>query len=70
MKVTAILSLLAASAIAAPAAEIEARQDGAVNMMVTAAPQWTITNMKRVCATGVCTWSFVRILKQPLKRQI
>jgi hypothetical protein len=50
MKFAAIVTALsAATALAAPAPEIEVRQDGAVNMMATAAPQWTITNMKRVC---------------------
>ena len=29
----------------------------AVSQMA-AAPQWTITNMKRVCANGTCTWNF------------
>lgn len=56
---TILAAVLSASAFAAPAAEIDARDSPAtVNMMVTATPQWTIQNMKRVCTTTVCTWTF------------
>lgn len=55
---TILAAVLSASAFAAPAPEVEARDTPAVNMMVAATPQWTIEKMKRVCGSGVCTWSF------------
>ncbi len=55
---TILAAVLSATAFAAPAPELEVRQTAAVNMMVTAAPQWTIEKMKRVCASGTCTWTF------------
>ena len=51
-----IAAILSTVALAAPAELVE-RQDEAVSMMA-AAPQWTIKNMKRVCASGACTWTF------------
>jgi hypothetical protein len=62
MKFAAIVAALSATALAAPAPEIEVRQDGAVNMMATAAPQWTITNMKRVCVRALLPSQLLVIL--------
>jgi len=51
-----ITTIFAAGALANPVPQSSTTDD--VNMMVTAAPQWTIENMKRVCGAGTCTWSF------------
>lgn len=55
---TLIAAILSTVALAAPANELVERQSGTVSMMVAAAPEWTITSMKRVCASGTCTWTF------------
>lgn len=54
MQLTALLTAaaaLSATALAAPA-------DTAAVSQMAAVPQWTITNMKRVCGSGTCTWNF------------
>ena len=60
MKLTTafVATLFSVSALAAPAPAAEADAGVAVSMMVAAAPQWTIQNMKRVCGSGKCTWTF------------
>ncbi|KAK5170936.1 uncharacterized protein LTR77_004080 [Saxophila tyrrhenica] len=55
---TSILAAVLSTAAFASPVEIEARDTPAVDMMVAAAPQWTIESMKRVCASGTCNWSF------------
>lgn len=64
MKISsALVALLSTVALAAPTPDAEPidalveRQSGAVSMMA-AVPQWTIQKMKRVCASGTCTWTF------------
>lgn len=54
MKFTTVFAAAAfsASALAAPAPAAE------VVSQMAATSQWTITNMKRTCGNGVCTWNF------------
>ena len=55
--VTALTTLLASSAMAAPA-EVDAREVAAISM--AAASTWTIESMKRSCdkPDNTCAWSF------------
>lgn len=62
MKFTAIIfaTLSATGALAAPAPASDSTNLDGVSQMAAATPQWTITNMKRVCSSNAqsCAWTF------------